>query len=77
MIELAREGFKSLVGVDYSDLAVELASQIAKDQNLSDVIRYKQADLLSETEVAGLGYFRILHDKGNVSYLYLINKVVS
>lgn len=64
LIELAREGFKSLIGVDYSDLAVQLATEIAKDQNLSDVIQYKQADLLSEADVAALGHFRILHDKG-------------
>lgn len=64
LIELAREGFKSLTGVDYSDLAVKLATEIAKDQDLNDVITYKQVDLLSAEEVAALGRFRLLHDKG-------------
>uniref|UniRef100_A0A336LGD4 Protein-lysine N-methyltransferase CSON008894 n=1 Tax=Culicoides sonorensis TaxID=179676 RepID=A0A336LGD4_CULSO len=71
LIELAREGFKSLIGVDYSDLAVQLATQIAKDQDLSDVIEYKQVDLLSETEVKALGNFRILHDKGTYDAISL------
>lgn len=66
LIELAREGFKTLVGVDYSDLAVKLATEIAKDQDLHDSIKYKQVDLLSESEVAALGNFRILHDKGRL-----------
>lgn len=64
LIELAREGFTALTGVDYSDLAVKLASEIAKDQDLNEQIKYKQVDLLSAKEVADLGNFRILHDKG-------------
>lgn len=71
LIELAREGFTTLLGVDYSAQAIELASQIAKDQNLSDVIQYKQVDLLSETEVKALGIFRILHDKGTYDAISL------
>ncbi|XP_063695583.1 EEF1A lysine methyltransferase 2 [Culicoides brevitarsis] len=71
LVELAREGFTSLIGVDYSDLAVKLASEIAKDQDLSEFITYKQADLLSEKEVMDLGNFRILHDKGTYDAISL------
>ncbi|XP_062549889.1 EEF1A lysine methyltransferase 2 [Armigeres subalbatus] len=62
LIELAREGFSNLTGVDYSPKAIELAQSIAKDQELD--IAYKVVDLLDESEVAGLGKFNVVHDKG-------------
>lgn len=65
LVELAREGFKHLLGVDYSEGAVKLASQIAADQELSDVIKYQQVDLLSAEDVGKLGKFKIVHDKGS------------
>ncbi len=61
LIELAREGFTRLTGVDYSELAIELSQNIAKDQDIA--IDYKVADLLS-ADCCNLGRFDIVHDKG-------------
>lgn len=62
LIELAREGFTHLTGVDYSDLAIELSERIAKDQAIS--IDYRVADLLNPECCISLGRFDIVHDKG-------------
>ncbi|XP_053955895.1 EEF1A lysine methyltransferase 2 [Anastrepha ludens] len=70
LIELAREGYTDLLGVDYSQNAIELAREIAKDQELN--IRYKVADLLN-TEVClqEIGTFGIVHDKGTYDAISL------
>lgn len=62
LIELAREDFKNLTGIDYSPKAIELSINIAKDQELN--IKYKVSDLASSDDVSGLGLFKIAHDKG-------------
>ncbi|CAD7082675.1 unnamed protein product [Hermetia illucens] len=69
LIELAREGFKNLLGVDYSPKAIELAASIAKDQELP--IEYKVVDLLSEKSMTELGTFNIVHDKGTYDAISL------
>lgn len=46
LIELAREGFSNLIGVDYSSNAIRLANAIAENQDLK--ISYFQCDLLCE-----------------------------
>lgn len=63
LIELAREGFPNLTGVDYSDKAIELSQNIAKDQEIA--ITYRVADLLDAECCVALGRFDIVHDKGN------------
>ncbi|CAD7002857.1 unnamed protein product [Ceratitis capitata] len=70
LIELAREGFSNLLGVDYSENAIKLAKQIAKDQELN--IRYQSADLLN-TKLCQqqLGTFSIVHDKGTYDAISL------
>lgn len=62
LIELAREGFKNLVGLDYSENAIDLAKNIAKDQELS--IEYYLSNILDETDISRFGKFLIVHDKG-------------
>ncbi|XP_037035354.1 EEF1A lysine methyltransferase 2 [Bradysia coprophila] len=62
LIELAREGFTHLTGVDYSELAIELSQNIAKDQEIA--VDYKVADLLDAECCVSLGLFDIVHDKG-------------
>lgn len=64
LIELAREGFVNLTGVDYSDKAIELSQNIAKDQEIA--ITYKVADLLDAECCVALGRFDIVHDKGKL-----------
>lgn len=69
LIELAREGYTKLLGVDYSPKAVELASSIAKDQDLN--ISYEVADLMNVEECKKLGQFEIVHDKGTYDAISL------
>lgn len=61
LIELAREGFTNLTGVDYSPNAIELSKNIAKDQEIA--VTYKVVDLLQDQ--LDLGRFQIVHDKGD------------
>jgi len=60
LVALANEGFNQLTGVDYSPKAVELAQNIAQDNQLS--ISYKVADLTQPQDA--LGQFDVVHDKG-------------
>lgn len=69
LIELAREGYTNLLGVDYSPKAVELAENIAKDQELN--IEYKVADLMNVEACKELGTFGIVHDKGTYDAISL------
>lgn len=65
LVELYREGYKNLTGVDYSENAIELAKQIAADQDMQ--ITYKVLDLLDDTDITekfGNKQFDIVHDKG-------------
>lgn len=70
LIELAREGFKNLTGVDYSSNSIKLSQKIAKDQDLE--IAFKVTDLLSLESVEGLGKFKIAHDKGTYDAVALM-----
>lgn len=69
LIELAREGYTNLLGVDYSPKAVELAQSIAKDQELN--INYKVADLMNVESCKALDIFGIVHDKGTYDAISL------
>ncbi|XP_016987676.1 EEF1A lysine methyltransferase 2 [Drosophila rhopaloa] len=60
LVGLANEGYGQLTGVDYSPKAVELAHNIAQDNNLE--ISYKVADLTQPQD--DLGTFDVVHDKG-------------
>lgn len=65
LVELYREGYKNLTGVDYSENAIALAKQIAADQNME--ITYKVLDLLNADDITqkfGNKKFDIVHDKG-------------
>ncbi|XP_055701603.1 EEF1A lysine methyltransferase 2 [Phlebotomus papatasi] len=65
LVELAKEGFQNLLGVDYSQQAIDLARSIAKDQKLNSMrIEYQPLDILVTEEVDKLGKFGITHDKG-------------
>lgn len=72
LIELYREEFTNLTGVDYSEHAIELASQIAKDQQMD--IDYAVLNLLSQVDVEqrfGNQHFDIIHDKGTYDAISL------
>ncbi|XP_053663711.1 EEF1A lysine methyltransferase 2 [Anopheles marshallii] len=69
LIELAREGYTDLTGIDYSPKAIELSKAICQDQDLN--INYKVVDLMSESEVTALGKFKVVHDKGTYDAISL------
>lgn len=72
LIELAREGYTHLTGIDYSSNAIELSKQIAADQNLS--INYDVLDLLDENDIhiqLGDTKFDVVHDKGTYDAISL------
>ncbi|XP_058831489.1 EEF1A lysine methyltransferase 2 [Topomyia yanbarensis] len=69
LVELAREGYSDLTGVDYSPRAIELAQAICTDQDMC--ITYKVVDLLDRTDVMTLGKFKIVHDKGTYDAISL------
>lgn len=72
LVELYREGYKRLTGIDYSANAIELASQIAADQDMN--IDYKVLDLLDVNDIANKlagKKFDIVHDKGTYDAISL------
>ncbi|XP_058460109.1 EEF1A lysine methyltransferase 2 [Malaya genurostris] len=69
LVEMAREGYSNLTGIDYSPKAVELAQAISKDQDVH--ITYKVADLLDKSNVTSLGTFKVVHDKGTYDAISL------
>lgn len=71
LIELAKEDYTNLTGVDYSEAGIELAKQIAKNENF-DQITFKVADLLADNVTEQLGKFKICHDKGTYDAVSLM-----
>lgn len=72
LVELYREGFKNLTGVDYSENAIELAKEIAIDQDMN--IDYKVCDLLDANDIKikfNDKTFDIVHDKGTYDAISL------
>ncbi|KAK9509362.1 hypothetical protein O3M35_006697 [Rhynocoris fuscipes] len=68
LVELAREGYKKLTGVDYSPKAIELCSKIMKSQSF-DHIELKIADLTEEN--CHFENFNIALDKGTYDAICL------
>lgn len=65
LIELAQLGYKHLIGLDYSDEAINLAKAIAEKQELP--IKYEVNDILK-----GLSdTYDVLHDKGTYDAISL------
>ncbi|XP_075989784.1 EEF1A lysine methyltransferase 2 [Anticarsia gemmatalis] len=60
LIELAKEGFTNLLGIDYCEEAILLAEKVSSDHPL---IKYKVFNI-TEDNVAQLGKFGVIHDKG-------------
>lgn len=72
LIELAREGYTNLTGIDYSHNAIELSKSIATDQSL--YINYHVMDLLDERNIQqqlGDTKFDVVHDKGTYDAISL------
>lgn len=72
LVEMSREGFTHLTGVDYSGSAIALAKQIASDQNIN--VAYKVLDLLDQRSIReqlGDAEFDVVHDKGTYDAISL------
>lgn len=72
LIELAREDYINLTGIDYSPTAIELSKCIAADQSFD--IEYKVLDLLDSsniTETLDDRQFDVVHDKGTYDAISL------
>ncbi|CAG9816385.1 unnamed protein product [Phaedon cochleariae] len=65
LVELANEGYRNLIGLDYSENAIDLARKIAEKQNLS--IEFMTCDVLK-----GLpDKYEVVHDKGTYDAISL------
>ncbi|CAK9830573.1 EEF1A lysine methyltransferase 2 [Anthophora retusa] len=70
LIELARNGFKNLIGVDYSQKAIDLAQEILKENNVSN-INLKVYDILNIEDSELPMDFKVAHDKGTYDAICL------
>ncbi|CAL1673997.1 unnamed protein product [Lasius platythorax] len=67
LVELAKQGFANLTGVDYSQKAVDLARMVLNDNNLPNV-KLEVCDILNNT----LSHdFKLVHDKGTYDAISL------
>lgn len=72
LVELYREGYRNLSGIDYSANAITLAKQIAADQDMD--ITYEMLDLLNANEIVQkfrTKTFDVVHDKGTYDAISL------
>ncbi|CAH1266301.1 METTL10 [Branchiostoma lanceolatum] len=70
LVEMAKEGFTSLTGMDYSQPSVDLAVAISKTENVN--ITYQRADILDEEDpIFSVDRFDICTDKGTYDAISL------
>ncbi|XP_065221075.1 EEF1A lysine methyltransferase 2 [Planococcus citri] len=69
LVELAREGYTNLMGVDYSKQAIELASTVVKNLEYQSIISFKACDVLCE-DIADIK-FSLALDKGTYDAICL------
>jgi len=67
LVELAKQGFANLTGVDYSQKAVDLSRMVLNDNNLPNV-KLEICDILNNTLPND---FKIVHDKGTYDAISL------
>jgi len=70
LLELFDEGFTNLVGVDYSENAIEVCKAIATDRK-ADLIKFEVFDLV-DGAIENLGQFDVCLDKGTFDAVSLI-----
>nr|XP_034194025.1 EEF1A lysine methyltransferase 2 [Osmia lignaria] len=69
LVELAKVGFKNLMGADYSQKAINLAKEIMKENNL--LIDLRVCDILNLTNSELPIDFKLVHDKGTYDAISL------
>lgn len=70
LIELAKQGFEKLMGIDYSQKAVDLAREVSKENNVSH-IELKVCDILNSQDLNLPTDFKLIHDKGTYDAISL------
>ncbi|KAK0080576.1 hypothetical protein PV325_013736 [Microctonus aethiopoides] len=72
LLQLAKNGFNNLLGVDYSPKAIELARSVLKDNGInSPTIQIKVLDILNINDDETLMNFKLIHDKGTYDAISL------
>lgn len=69
LVELAKRGFKQLVGVDYSRKAIDLANEVLKENKVASKLQV--CDIISDNHGLSKNYFKIVHDKGTYDAISL------
>lgn len=69
LIDLAENGFENLVGVDYSQKAIDLADAVLKENKI-DNVKLQVCDILDETNSLP-NDFKLAHDKGTYDAISL------
>lgn len=67
LVDLAKEGFADLTGVDYSQKAIDLARMVLNDYHLSN-IKLKVCDILNNELLPD---YKVVHDKGTYDAISL------
>lgn len=70
LVELANKGFKKLIGVDYSQKAIDLAQEVMKENNLLN-IDLKVYDVLDSEKFELPTDLKLAHDKGTYDAISL------
>ncbi|XP_076280523.1 EEF1A lysine methyltransferase 2 [Lasioglossum baleicum] len=70
LVELANKGFAKLMGVDYSQKAIDLACEVLQENNLSR-IDLKVCDILDPGSCELPTDFKVAHDKGTYDAISL------
>ncbi|XP_043269032.1 EEF1A lysine methyltransferase 2 [Venturia canescens] len=73
LIELSKNGFTQLTGIDYSEKAVDLASKILQDSSEvpSSTINLMVCDILDIESSSLANDFKLIHDKGTYDAISL------
>ncbi|CAL8126318.1 unnamed protein product [Orchesella dallaii] len=71
ILELAREGFKNLTGLDYSENAIELSETLLTTNDHDATCTFQMANLLEEPDKLDLGKYDVCLDKGTFDAISL------
>lgn len=69
LVDLANKGFKNLIGVDYSQKAINLSAAVLEENSISNV-ELQVCDIL-DAENKLPGDFKLAHDKGTYDAISL------
>ncbi|XP_017878868.1 EEF1A lysine methyltransferase 2-like isoform X1 [Ceratina calcarata] len=70
LIELAKKGFENLIGIDYSQKAIDLAREVFVENNTSH-IGLQACDILDSETFNLSSDFKLVHDKGTYDAISL------